>query len=97
MNSSHRGLTMPIDDTLARLRAIWSEILHTEDVDDDDHFLELGGDSIAAVMCVSHIQAEFDVEVPVAMLFHEEMTLALLASAIESAPEVESTPDEAPV
>jgi len=87
---------MPNDDTLTRLRIIWSDILHTQDVRDNDHFLELGGDSIAAVVCVSHIQAEFDVEVPVGMLFLEEMTLASLASAIESAPEVDLTPNDAP-
>ena len=87
-------MNMSNDDTLSRLRAIWSEILHERDVADDDHFIELGGDSIAAVMCVSHIQAEFDVEVPTSMLFLEDTTLASLASAIDSAADMDSMPNE---
>jgi len=85
---------MPAKDTLERLRAVWSEILNAPDVGDDDHFIELGGDSIAAVMCVSHILAEFNVEIPASMMLLEHMTLSSLARAIESTLEAESTLNE---
>ena len=88
---------MAIEPTTTRLRAIWAEVLNVPAIRDEDHFLELGGDSIAAVLCAARIEEEFNVEVPVAMLFIEETTLGSLAEAIHATAQGESTPDVASV
>lgn len=76
---------MADDTTLARLRAIWVELLDGTDVGDGDHFVELGGDSIAAALCVMRIAAEFGVEIPVVTLFLDETTLRTLARVVDAA------------
>ena len=41
---------------------IWSEVLEISDVPLDIDFLLLGGDSLAAMMCISRIRKQFDCE-----------------------------------
>ena len=74
---------MTHDDITARLRHIWADVLNLTTIEDHDHFLELGGDSIAATLCVSAVARDFNVELPLATLFLADMTLVELAAFIE--------------
>jgi len=73
------------------VRAIWAEVLKVTDVPDDVHFIDLGGDSIAATQCVTAIATELGIEVPIESLFAEEATCAhfieLLGQASANSPE----------
>lgn len=76
---------METETTLSRVGRIWAELLKVPEVRDSDHFVEMGGDSIAAMMCVARIGTEFGVDVPVAALFLDDTTLQVFAGIIESA------------
>lgn len=66
-------------DGKTRLRAIWSEVLHGAPIDDADRFLDRGGDSIAAVQCVTTVANEFGVELPLHVLFLDDTTFGVFA------------------
>ena len=71
------------------LRSIWTEILNLDTIADDDNFLDLGGDSIAAMLCLNRIRARFGVDIPMTVFLAEDMTLRKLASEIDGATRVE--------
>lgn len=64
------------------VRDVWSDILKIEDVKPDDNFVNIGGDSISAALCLMRIRARFDVDLPIEALLSETMTLEQLARAI---------------
>lgn len=66
----------------SQLRSIWSEVLNALVVTDADNFVELGGDSIAATICLNRVQAAFSVEVSVTSLLFEDATFASLVEEI---------------
>lgn len=68
----------PIEVTVAE---IWSEVLGLERVGVDDNFFDLGGHSLNATQITSRLEARFDHDVTLAMLFTSP-TIAGLASAI---------------
>ena len=55
-----------IEESLA---AIWSEILHVEQVGRHDHFFDLGGHSLLAVQVISRVQQGMDHQVSLRDLF----------------------------
>ena len=73
---------MNADEVITRLRAIWAEVLKVPSVADDAHFVEAGGDSIAAVLCVHAVADAFDVELPQEVLYLDDTTLATCADMI---------------
>ena len=48
----------------------------------DDRFFQVGGNSILVVRLISRIQAEFDINLPIQVLF-ERPTIAGMAAAVE--------------
>jgi acyl carrier protein len=68
-----------------RVRAIWTEVLGIEQVGDDEGFLDLGGDSISASLCVNQIRAAFGVEIEMGALLIENLSLRALAGEIDRA------------
>jgi oxalate---CoA ligase len=56
----------PIEELLARL---WAEVLKVQRVGVDDHFLDLGGDSMLATLLVSRIRQELKLEISLRSLF----------------------------
>jgi amino acid adenylation domain-containing protein len=72
-----------------RLVQIWAELLGIE-AGVQHNFFSVGGHSILAVRMVSRIQEEFDVELPLRVIF-ERPTVAELARAIEEQIRVEIT------
>src|SRR5439155_26639196 len=57
------------DNTTAQLTRIWQELLGVDPVGIDQHYFDLGGDSILAVQLFAHSQKVFQVKLPVATLF----------------------------
>ncbi|MET9760110.1 SDR family NAD(P)-dependent oxidoreductase [Streptomyces sp. NPDC006372] len=69
------------DEVAAVIRGFWAETLGLEEIEDDDDFFELGGDSLSAIQLMARIREQFGVELSVALLF-ECPTLALLADMV---------------
>ncbi len=59
----------PRNDLERKLVEMWQEILGVEKIGIHDNFFELGGHSINATMLSSKIQKEFNVEIPLMVLF----------------------------
>jgi amino acid adenylation domain-containing protein len=59
----HAPQSKPVlhDASEARLAAIWKKVLPVDDVGSDDHFFDLGGDSMTSAMAISLIEREFSV------------------------------------
>jgi benzoate-CoA ligase family protein len=74
----------PESDTERLLAAIWAEILKTgAPPTRDDDFVELGGDSFAAMHCITAIDERWGVELPGAVLLAEDSKLSTVAAAID--------------
>jgi acyl carrier protein len=65
----------------SRLAEIWSEILSIDPVGVNDDFLDLGGHSLAATRVVSRVLKEFQLEIPLQVLF-QAPTVAEMAKVI---------------
>ncbi|MFO3723773.1 non-ribosomal peptide synthetase [Pseudomonas sp. HLMP] len=69
------------DDLQARIAAIWRELLGVESVAADDHFLLLGGNSIAATQVTARLADELGIELGLRTLF-EAPLLADYSAAV---------------
>ena len=70
----------PLEEVIA---AIWAETIGIERVGIHDNFFELGGHSLLATQVISRIREEFEVELPVRLMF-EGMSVEETAEAIVS-------------
>lgn len=61
---------------------LWSEILGVEVTSADQDFFELGGQSLAMVQFLAMVESEFQIELPVEVLFVEGLTVAEAARVI---------------
>jgi amino acid adenylation domain-containing protein len=86
-----RAYIAPRTPTEAQLAALAAELLGLEQVGVEDSFFELGGHSLLATQLLARARAQFQVEVPLRMLF-EQPTIAGLAAAIEQARETSDAP-----
>jgi amino acid adenylation domain-containing protein len=64
-----------------KLAGIWAEVLGLDRVGVHDSFLELGGDSLLATRVVSRVLSQFQIRVPLRLLF-EAPTVAEMAAVI---------------
>jgi amino acid adenylation domain-containing protein len=65
----------------AELAAIWAEVLSLDQVGINDHFFELGGDSLLATRIIARITTRFKVDIPIKTLF-ESPTVAKIAEIL---------------
>ena len=81
-----QGEERPSAQTLveAVLSAIWSDLLHIDQVDVQANFFELGGHSLLATRMIARVREAFQVEIPLRAVF-ESPTPAGLAAQIEAA------------
>ena len=66
------------------LIAIWSDILHIDQVGTQDNFFDLGGHSLLATRMIARVREAYKVDIPLRTVF-EAPTLAALAARIEAA------------
>jgi SAM-dependent methyltransferase/acyl carrier protein len=78
---SLRAARTPTEQALVHL---WSVILERSHVGIEENFLELGGDSLLATKLLARIRADFNIEVPLQVMF-KNPTIAVLAKTIEQA------------
>jgi nonribosomal peptide synthetase DhbF len=74
---------LPRTQTERILLEIWSAILNIEGICVDDHFLEIGGDSLAAMRCINRIKATFGTDVPLQMLFSDPGSISGVAAHLD--------------
>src|SRR5690349_3693937 len=78
------AVTPPASDTTQTLLKIWSEVLNAEHIRVNDEFLELGGDSLAAMRCINRLNAEFGVEVPLERFLIDSASIADIAALLDA-------------
>ncbi len=76
------GAPKPASTLERELAAIWSEVLDVSDVGSDTAFVELGGDSIAATLCLNRIQKVLGRHITLEAMLDEDMTLRRLAEIV---------------
>lgn len=76
----------PRNDAEEKLVYIWQDVLGIDKVGVNDHFFDVGGDSIKAIKVVSFINKEFNVELPVSKLYSNP-TIIEIEEFIEKAKE----------
>ncbi|MEZ5039502.1 MAG: amino acid adenylation domain-containing protein [Saprospiraceae bacterium] len=65
------------------LASIWSDVLHIEEISIHENFLEMGGNSLAAIRLMARTNEAFELELPLNRVF-EWPTIAALAAHIEA-------------
>jgi len=68
--------------TVARLRAMWEELLGLEGLRDEDDFFDLGGDSLQVLELLTMVEERIGVELPLSAIV-EAPTVAELAALID--------------
>ncbi|MFP5265686.1 MAG: amino acid adenylation domain-containing protein [Blastocatellia bacterium] len=85
---SEAAVAAPTEPVELQLLHIWEEVLKVQPIGIEDDFFELGGHSLLAVRLMEHIEKHFNVELPIAVLFHGP-TVSRLARLIRE----KTTPD----
>ena len=65
------------------LSTIWMEVLEKPDIDRSVSFLDLGGDSLNAMSCISRIHKVFGVEFTLDEFFLDDATILQFALIID--------------
>lgn len=61
--------TSKLDDFEDRIQSLWEKVLQIQNAGKDDNFFEVGGHSLLAVDLISQIEKEFDLNLPLSILF----------------------------
>ncbi len=77
-----RAFTPPATESEIRIAKIWSHLLKIPKISRQDNFFHIGGHSILAMQLNSIIKKEFEMEVPVSLIF-EQSTLEKYADSID--------------
>lgn len=77
------GELRPLTPTERNLIEIWSAIFGFSNISANDNFVELGGDSLSAVLFRNQVFDVYHLEIPFDRLFDENATVAELAAAID--------------
>ncbi|MGE6527017.1 non-ribosomal peptide synthetase [Bacillus safensis] len=78
----NRHVKLPANEVEQKLLVMWREVLERDDISTDDHFFELGGHSLKAMSLLSKVSKEFDVQVPIHLLF-ETPTIEAISRYIQ--------------
>lgn len=74
--------TTPANEMERAVTTIWEEVLSTNNIDPNDNFFSVGGQSILAMQVIAKINKTFHVAIPLKQLF-EHPTITALAHKIE--------------
>ena len=77
-------LAPPQTETQVRLARLWKDILGVPVVGRDDHFYEIGGDSLSIVRMIADVACTFDVDIRLEDVYRKP-TLSAVASLIDTA------------
>ena len=75
--------TANLDAIQRKLAEYCAELLHAPHVTADDNFLDLGGDSLSAMIFISRVHKEFHVQLTIEDFFIEPGTLGSLAGIVQ--------------
>jgi len=78
-------------ETEKKLLMMWLDILKLKDIGIHDNFLDLGGDSLSAMLCISRVRTEFGVELQIEDFFVDPASIAELAMIIHQGQAPQST------
>ena len=81
-NREHTDYVAPETEFEIIVSEIWSEVLQIEKIGVHDNFLELGGNSLAAIRITSRVNNVFDLDLPLNTVF-ENPNILQLAKHIE--------------
>ena len=81
-SAASRSFEPAATETERTLAAIWSELLHVQEIGVNDDFFDLGGQSLVAIRAVARIRDTFDVDISLRNIF-EQPTLGGLAELID--------------
>jgi acyl carrier protein len=84
MNELRNKTPLSRTETESQILAIWREVLQNEACDVNDDFLQSGGDSLAAMRCISRMRTAFGVEFHLMDFLLGQATVSQLASVIDS-------------
>ncbi|MFD5326744.1 amino acid adenylation domain-containing protein [Streptomyces sp. NPDC127092] len=84
----------PASEIERTVAEVWAEMLQVERVGRQDHFFELGGDSLTAMRTVVHLRKALDVEIPIRTIF-DNPTLERIAGAIDAVRDGAASPTQA--
>jgi acyl carrier protein len=86
----------PRSDVERRVAAAFAEVLGMARVGRDEHFLEIGGNSLAATQVISRLRPHFGASISVRDLF-EHPTVAALAQSLQQRPAMCAPPQQEPL
>jgi len=90
-STAGRSFEPPRTETERTLAAIWSELLHVQDIGVNDDFFDLGGQSLMAIRTVARIRDTFAVDISLRNVF-EQPTLGGLAELLDGLSWVAKSP-----
>ncbi len=64
------------------IQATWSEVMQIDKIGIHDNFIEIGGDSLTGIRIISRLKEDFELDLPVNLIF-QKPTIAELALSIE--------------
>lgn len=73
-----------ISETEQKMMVLWREVLKLDDLTVNDDFVDLGGDSIAAMQCISRLKNAFGVEFGIEEFFLGGATISAFAAAVDA-------------
>jgi acyl carrier protein len=85
LDSSTRGeggFVAPRSDLEERIARIWAGVLSLDRVGAQDNFFDLGGHSLLATQVISRLRQQFDVNLPLRIMFEPSLTVVELARAV---------------
>ncbi|HYN22023.1 MAG TPA: amino acid adenylation domain-containing protein, partial [Thermoanaerobaculia bacterium] len=88
---NREGYVEPESEDERRIAAAWAEVLVLPRVGLHDDFFKLGGHSLLATRIVARLRRDFDVELPLRILF-QAPTVARLAAAVREAQAAATVP-----
>ena len=83
--TSDSGGLLPRTATERAVAELWDELLNVENPSVDRDFFELGGSSVVAMRMLAEIRRRFLVDLPITAFFDDEVTICVIAAAIDRA------------
>jgi nonribosomal peptide synthetase protein BlmX len=77
-------IRLPRTTTEEVLAGIWSEVLGVPVVGIDQHFYELGGESLRAMRIMARVRSAFKVQLPINLLMTDDLNVERVAEVIEA-------------